>query len=1088
MIRWLVGSSLRLAALIGVAAVVILFVGITQVRNAPVDVYPEFTPPQVQIQTEALGLSAAEVESLITVPMENELNGVPWVEQITSQSVPGLSSINLRFKRGTDLYRARQMVTERLAQGPGVAKVGSPPTMIQPLSSTSRVEMIGLTAKDLNPLEMSILAWWKIRPRLLGIPGVANVAIWGQRDRQLQIQVDPAKLHAHGIDLNKVIDTAGNTLWSSPLTFVEASTPGADGFVDTPNQRLGIQHILPITNAKDLAGVTFEDTGGQTLHLGDVATVTEDHQPLIGDAILKGTSPATPGLVVVVQKSPGANTLQVTKAVNDAMKALEPGLGGITVDTKVYRPASYVDDALHTIGWAALAGLLLAMVALGLLLYSWRVALISLVTILTSLVAAAYVLYLTGTTFNVMILAGLVIAVGAVVDDAVGDLVTIRRRLREYRAGPANSTLRSSGDESGSSGPILEAVRNAALETRGPLGYAFVVIVLAAVPVFLLTGVAGTFAQPLIKAYALALAASLLVALTLTPALAYLLLPAGSGKLRRGPLTGIGRRAYLAVVPPVIRRPVLGFGLLALLLAAGLAAIPLLSSGKSMIPAPKDRTLAVHWQAVAGTSLTEMDRVTSLAAAELRTVPGVKEVGAHVGRAIAGDQTTDVDSGEMWVTLAGDADYAATVNRVKQVVAGYPGIGHEVLTYPQDQLKNAETTPARPLTVRVYGQEFDTLNAQAEQLRRLMSQVKGVRGARVDTQPLVPTIAIQVDLTKAQEYGLKPGDVRRAAATLVNGLLVGNLYENQRIFDVVVIGKQDLRSNMTEVQNLLLDTSSGRQVRLRDVATVQITPSPPTIVHNAASRSVDITADVRGRDLDAVVSELRNKIQARTFPLEYHADVIDNQGDTDDNNVRLLAYSLAAALGVFLVLQAAFRSWRRAGLVFVLLPLGVSGGVATSALVGGLDSAGQLIGLLMVLGLTVRAGIVLVRRLQFLEDTDADASREDLVQRAARERSLPVLTMAVVTGAALLPFAVVDAAGTELLRPLAVTAIGGLVSVALVTLFVLPALYLRFVPDPRQRPPRPEIPAAREPEPDPEAETEALDETGGHAAPAGAEA
>jgi len=1076
MIRWIVGSSLRLAALIGVAAVGILFVGITQVRNAPVDVYPEFDAPQVQIQTDALGLSAAEVESLITVPMENEFNGVPWVEQMTSQSVPGLSSIDLRFKRGTDVYRARQMVTERLAQGPGVAKVGNPPAMIQPLSSTGRVEMIGLTAKDLNPLEMSILAWWKIRPRLLGIPGVANVAIWGQRDRQLQIQVDPAKLHAHGVDLNKVIDTAGNTLWSSPLTFVEASTPGSDGFVDTPNQRLGIQHILPISSAKDLAGVTFEDASGQTLHLGDVATVTEDHQPLIGDAILKGTSPATPGLVVVVQKSPGADTMQVTKAVNDAMNALKPGLAGITVDTNVYRPASYVDDAVHNVGWAALAGLGLALVALGLLLYSWRVALISLVTLTTSMVAAAYVLYLTGATFNMMTLAGFVIAVGVVVDDAVGDLVAIRRRLREH--------LRSGRD-----GTLLEVVRAATLESRGPLGYAFVIILLTAVPVFLLTGVAGAFSQPLITAYALALAVSLLVALTLTPALAYLLLPAGSSQARRGPLTRIGRRAYRGIVPPVVRRPAVGLGLLVVLLAAGLAAIPLMSTGKSLIPAPKDRTLVVHWQAVAGTSLIEMDRITSLAAAQLRNTPGVEEVGAHVGRAVAGDQTSDINSGEMWVTLAGDADYSATVHRVESVVASYPGIGHQVLTYEQDQLKNAEATSTnRPLTVRVYGQEFSTLNALSEQLRQLMSQVKGVRGARVETQPLVPTISIQVDLARAQKYGLKPGDVRRAAATLVSGLLVGNLYENQRIFDVVVIGKQDLRSNLTEVQNLLLDTAGGHQVRLQDVATVQITPSPPTIRHEEASRSVDVTADVRGRDLDAVVSELRSKIQARSFPLEYHADVIDNRGGADDDNLRLLAYSLAAALGVFLVLQAAFRSWRRAGLVFVLLPLGVSGGVAASALVGGLDSAGQLIGLLMVLGLVARSTIVLVRRIEALEDTEAEAPREELVQRATRERSLPVLTAAVVTGAALLPFALVDVAGTELLRPLAVTALGGLVSVTLVTLFVLPALYLRFVPDPRPR--RPAVPAARrpEPEPEPDQEAESLDETGGHAAPAGAEA
>ena len=1043
MTRWIVGSSLRLAALVAVAAAVVLVFGVNQLRNAPVDVYPEFTPPQVEIQTEALGLSAAEVESLITVPLEAELNGVPWVDSIRSDSVPGLSNIDLIFKRGTDLARARQLVTERLAQGPGVAKVGSPPTMMQPLSSDSRVMMVGLQAKDLSLIEMSVLARWKIRPRLMGIPGVANVAIWGQRDRQLQIQVDPARLHQYNIALNKVIDTAGNALWSSPLTFVEASTPGADGFIDTPTQRLGIQHILPISTAGQLASVTFEDTSGRTLHLGDVANVAEDHQPLIGDAVLKDG----PGLLLVVQKSPGADTAQVTKAVDDAMNELKPGLSGITVDTHTYRPATYLGSALHNVGLAALIGLVLVVVLIGLVVYSWRVAAVALVAIATSLVAAAYVLYLTGATFNMMVLAGLLIASGAVIDDAVTDTVAIKTRLRDRPEGM----------------PVGEAVREASLEARGPLGYAFVVILLTALPIFVLGGVSGAFAKPLIVSYALGLGTSLLVALTVTPALGLLLLPAG--RPPRSPLAELGARSVRQAATAVVTRPWWAYGGLVVLLVALVGGLvmagPTISGGRSLIPAPQDRDLLVRWQAAAGTSLPEMDRLTADASARLRAVPGVTDVTAHVGRAVTGDQIADVDSGEMWVALSPSADYARTVAAVRRVVDGYAGMRHQVLTYAQDQLDIARTRPNRPVTVRVYGQEFDTLGTQAEQVRQTLAKVPGVTRARVESPPVVPTIDIQVDLAKAQRYGLKPGDVRRAAATLVSGLLVGNLYENQQIFDVVVVGEQRLHNNVADIGNLLLDTPNGKQVRLEDVASVDLRPNPPVIRHDAASRAIDVTADVQGRSIDSVLKDVRGQLRGMTFPLEYHAVVLDDGGETEDAGIAIIAYTLVAALGIFLVLQAAFRSWRRAGLLFALLPVAVAGGVlAAAGTADGLQSAGTLIGLLMVLGVAVRAGIPLVRRFQALE-ADEGMGPVEVAVTGTRDRAMPTLLGLVATAVLLAPFAIMSGPGLELVRPLAIVGLGGLASTGLVVLGVLPALYLR-VASPRRPGPKP---AAPPPEP-----------------------
>src|SRR6266536_4374929 len=437
--RSIIGASLKSRLLVVALAVGLLVVGIIQLRAMPVDVLPEFNAPAVEVQTEALGLSAEEVEQLITLGMEQDLlNGVPWLKTIHSKSAPGLSSILMTFDPGTDLIRARQMVTERMAQAFALPHVSKPPTMLQPLSSTGRVMMIGLSSKDVSLIQMGVLARWTIVPRLMGVPGVANVAIWGQRDRQLQVQVDPKRLKDQKVSLLQVLETTANSLWVSSFSFVEASAPGTGGFIDTAQQRLGIRHISPIITAEGLAQVPVEDS---TLRLGDVATVVEDHQKLIGDAITKDG----PSTLLIVEKFPGANTLEVTQGVEEALAAMQPGLTGITIDTSIYRPASFIEMALGNLTLALIIGCVLLVLALGALLFNWRAALIVL------------------------------IAVGVVVDDAIIDVENIMRRLRQAR---------QAGSDQSSAAIILEA----ALEMRGAMFYATLILVLAIVPVFFIQG------------------------------------------------------------------------------------------------------------------------------------------------------------------------------------------------------------------------------------------------------------------------------------------------------------------------------------------------------------------------------------------------------------------------------------------------------------------------------------------------------------------------------------------------------------------------------------------------------------------------
>jgi Cu/Ag efflux pump CusA len=1048
MLSAVIALSVKFRILVIGATVVLLAIAIPQLRTAAVDQFPEFAPPQVQVQAEALGLSAAEVEQLITVPLEQDLlNGVPWLEEIRSESVPGLSMIDLTFEPGTDLLQARQMVAEHLTQAHALPQVGTPPVMIQPTSATGRVLMVALRADRLSLLDLSILARWKIKPRLEGLPGVANVAIWGQRDRQLQVQVDPAKLRAYGVSLNQVVSTTGNALWVSPLTHLEASTPGTGGFVDTPNQRFGIQHVTPITTAEGLSAVTVEDTAGRTLRLGQVATVVEDHQPLIGDAVLDGA----PGLMLVIQKFPGANAREVTAALEEALDEMKPGLSGVTMDATVYRPAGYLDGALHNLAVRGLLGALLLIALLVGYLLSWRAAVVALASMLTSVLASAYLLQLRGTTFNILVLAGLLAASAVVVADSIADVYAQRRRPAAIRSAtstsngrPATSTSNgqaatrsaSNGQPAadGATGPIA-----ATRSERAPLVYAALILLLLPAPALLVGGVPGRLIRPAVLSYALAIAVSTLVALLVTPALAAYLLVRDHP--RTGPLAGLAERAFDAGLPRLLRRPRALLATAAVLVLASLAVLPQLSRDGALLPTLHDRELTVHLQAAAGTSLPEMTRLTGRVGDELRALPGVRAVGAHVGRALMADQPVNVDSAELWLTVRNTADYGSTVEKVRQVAQGYPGIRARVSTYPADRLAEARVGTTAPLLVRVYGQDLGQLASTAEQVRRMLTGVRGVQQPATQPQWSEPSLRIQVKLPEAQRYGITPGDVRRASATLFAGLPVGSLYEDQKIFDVVVWGVPDARRRPADVANLLIDTAKG-PVRLGAVADVRMAPAPVEIHHDNIFRSLDVTAGVDGRPVDDVLREVRSRLAGLAMPLEFHAEAFSGRTVQSAQQTRVAVAAVVVAVTVLLLLQAAFASWRLAALLLVAAPFGAAGSVLAALPVGGLRSVAGLLGILTVLGLVLHSGALLFSGYQQARGADRPATAADVLE-LTRPRVGPTVLTALLLAALLVPLAVLPTvAGTELARPFAVVVLGGLVSALLLDLLVLPALYL----------------------------------------------
>jgi CzcA family heavy metal efflux pump len=1042
MIRAIVRSSLRFRLLVVGIAVGVMVVGIVRLGDAPVDVLPEFSPPHAEIQTEALGLSAEEVEQLITVPLEADLlNGVQGVDVIRSESIPGMSSIVLVFEPGTDVYRARQLIQERLTQAHALPHVSAPPTLLQPLSSSSRVLMIGLSSNELSPIERSVIARWTVRPRLMGVPGVANVAIWGMRDQQLQVQVDPERLRDRNVTLPQVIKTAGNAQAVSSLSFLEGSTPGTGGFIDTPQQRLQVRNVLDQIASPDALGkVPVEETGGR-LRLTDVADIRIGHQPLIGDAVVNDGD----GLVLVVEKFPGASSLAVTEGVEEALDDLEPGLAGLRTDTSVFRPATLIDDAIDNLTLTlVIAGLLLALVVAA-FLFRWRTVLIALLTLPVALVAAALVLDLLGESFNAISFAGLAVAIAVVIDEAVVSAENVTTRLHTQRP-------------DGRGGSTAEVVLEASHEVRSPLAYATLIALLAVVPLAVMEGRPGAFFAPLALAYALAVAASMLVALTLSPALSLMLFSRGFPGRGESPLLRPLAGRYVGALSRILRRPRAALIAAAASVVVALAMLPLL--GTSLIPSFKDRDLMVRLDGEPGTSNSRMTRIATNLSRELRAIPGVDNVGAHVGRAVTGDQVVDVNSSELWVSIDSSADYDATVASIDDVVDRTRGVDREVVSYSAQKISdvgglgsadkgvsgndlNVLTGSDDPLVVRVYGQDPATLRREARKVHRIVSQVNGVANPHLELPVTQPTIEIETDLDRAQRFGVKPGDVRRAAATLVQGIQVGSVFEQQKVFEVVVKGVPNTRNSVTSVRNLLIDGPDGGHLRLSQVADVQIAPRPIVIDRDAVSRHVDISAGVSGRSLGSVATEIQDRLANVSFPLEYHAEVLQESTGEELGGTQMIAFAIAAAIAAFLLLQAAFRSWRLATLALLTLPVALVGGVP-AALIDGELSLGSLLGFLALLGLAARTGVLLIRHFQDLE-REGEVFGPELIQRGARDRFLPLLTSAFATGAVMLPFVIAGSRpGLEVVHPMAVVVLGGLVTSILLGLFVLPTLYLRF--------------------------------------------
>jgi CzcA family heavy metal efflux pump len=1025
--RWIVGSSLRFRFLIVAVGIAMLGFGAAQLRAMPVDAFPEFAPPRVEVQTLALGLTAKEVEELINTPLEQTLTGIPGLEVIRSKAVPQLSSIELLFRPGTDLLRARQLVQERVeAVTPSLPTWAAPPFIMPATSTTSRVIKIGMSSNTVGIRDLSTIAYWKVRARLLRVPGVANVALWGEHLEQYMVQVDPNRMRARGITLEHVMESTSSALDAGLLRFADGHRIGTGGFVETPNQRLAVEHVLPIITPNDLAQVAIAERDGQSVRLADVAHVEKGTQGLVGDAVVNGH----PGLLLIVEKYPWGNTLDVTRGVEAALKEMQPGLPGIRFDTHVFRAANFIETSLHNLTVSLLIGALLVVLVLGAFLFEWRTALISVTSIPLSLVAAALVLDARGETVNVMVLAGFVIALGVVVDDAIIDIENIWRRLRQHGAAASRRSK-------------ARVVLEASLEVRSPIVYATLIIIAALIPVYLLHSLTGAFFRPLVLSYGLAVLASLLVALTITPALSLILL--SRGRLdHRDPVTVRGlKRGYAAILTRVIHRPRWAYVVVAVTAAAGIAVVPFL--GESLIPAFKERDFLSHIITKPGTSLPEERRVVTTEQRELASIPGVTHVGTHIGQAFLADETVGVNFGEHWIAMSDSAPYDKTRATIEDTVAQLPGVFQNVETYLNERIDEVLAGSSEPIDVRIFGSDLKLIRKKADELREKIADLDGVDVAFVEFQEGVPQMEVKVNLAAAQRYGVKPGDVRRAAATLVESEEVGDIFRGGRAYDVHVWSTPETRKSVQSIYSLPIDTPGGGHVLLGQVARLQIKPLPNVIHHEQTQRVIDVFVGVKGRDLGSVARDVQETVENTSFPLGYHAQVLGEYQERQSAQKRLLLYGIGAAVAIFLLLQASFGSFRLAALSFFTLPMALVGGALAAWLGGGVLSLGSLVGFYTVFGIAARNGILMINHFQHLEQEEGMSFGRALVLRGALERLSPILMTTLATGLALVPLVVSgNVPGHEIEHPLAVVVVGGLVTSTLLNLFVVPSLYLRF--------------------------------------------
>jgi CzcA family heavy metal efflux pump len=1028
MLQSLVHFSLKYRRVVVALACLLLAYGVHVATQAKLDVFPNFVPPQVTVQTEAPGLAPEQVEVLVTRPVETAIAGLGNQESLRSESIQGLSIITMVFTEGTDVFLARQMLSEKLGELGSQLPAGVKPPKMSPLtSSTMDLLKIGLVCDKLSPMELRTFADWTLKPRLLAVPGVAKCSAFGGEVRQIQIQVQEERLLAHGLAVSDVLNAAR----------LATGVRGA-GFIETPNQRIVLQTEGQSLSAEQLGEVALANsTNGAVLRLKDVARVVEGAEPKFGDCLIQGR----PGVLLTMSSQYGANTLEVTHALEAALDEMRPVFEqeGIKLYPRLHRPATFIETALVNIRHSLWLGAILVAVVLFLFLGHFRTAFISLTAIPLSLLAAVIMLDRLGVTLNTVTLGGLAIAIGEVVDDAIIDVENIFRRLKENQALAVPR-------------PAFAVVLDASLEVRSAVVFATFIVAMVFIPVLTLTGLQGSFFAPLALSYLLAIFASLGVALTLTPALSLLFFARGVREKREPRLQHWLKAHYRGLLVSVMQWPRTMIAIVAVLCIGAATRLPFL--GGEFLPEFREGHFVLQVNATPGTSLPEMLRLGARISDALLADERIATVEQQVGRAEQGEDPWGPHRCEFHVDLkplSGEEE-EKMAGAIRSILGKFPGIQSEVMTFLGDRIGETITGETAPVVVNVFGDDLDVLDAKAQQVATVLRGVPGAEDVQIKSPPGSPRVAVRLRPERLLPLGFRPVEVLDAVQTAYQGTVVAQSYRGNQVADVAVILDEPARRDPESVERLLLRNAQGLRVPLREVADVFATSGRHSILHDGGRRRQTITCNPAGRDVASFVAQASREIEAKVkLP---HGTYVTFGGAAEAASAarrQLLTHSAIAAVGIILLLAVVLRRTRNVLLVLANVPFALVGGVMAVWLAGVFGEAGEgglnlgsLVGFVTLFGITMRNSIMLISHYEHLVRWEGMDWNLDTALRGASERLVPILMTALVTGLGLLPLALGSGeAGREIEGPMAIVILGGLVTSTVLNLLLLPTLALR---------------------------------------------
>lgn len=1020
LVRW----SLENRAMVYAIAALLTAFGAWTALRTPVDVLPDLTAPTVTVVVDAGGYTPTEVEQRVTIPLETALNGSPGLRRIRSNSATGLAVVTLEFDWATPPESARRIVAERLQTAGDELPDDLPPPHMTPASSVmGEIMFVALRSDSASPMDLKSTADWIVRRRVMSVPGIAEVMTIGGDERQVQLLVDPARLSARGIGMNQVINA-----------MAAASDNRSAGVVVANGQELLVEAVGRAAVADDFGNVVVGNAGGVPVLAREIGDIR------IGEGLKRGTGAfnGKPAVILAIQKQPGANTLELTDRLDTVFGELQRSLPeGMVLETRVFRQSDFIQRSVDNVTAALIEGLVLVAVIVFIFLVSWRATAVALAAIPVSVVSAIIVINAGGGTINTMTLGGLAIALGMLVDDAIIVVENVVRRLRLERAKPA--------DEQQSDIAVVAAATG---EVQGAIIFATLIILLVFLPIFGLSGIEGRLLQPLALAYGVSLLASLAVALTLTPALSFDLLSRRPDDVGREPGWVIRmKRWYVSLLDRWLDRwKALAVGSLVMVVLAGLG---IALAGRAFLPEFNEGSLTVNVTTLPGTSLADSDRAASEVEAALLSQPEVRTTARRTGRAPGDPHAQEVFASEIEASLNDDgrdrdellAALRDAVNTVPgvQAIFGQP-IGHRV----DHILSGARAN----IAIKVFAPDSDTLQRVSTQVETAVAAIPGTVDVQRDTQSLVPYLRVRLRRGDLASYGLSVEDVTGAVEAAIAGAEVGQLIERPVITDVVVRYDPVQYADAGQLDTIPIIAPDGQMIPLSAIADVVRDTGPNAITRESVERMQLVLANVSGRDLGAVVADIDTALDGIVLPQGVHIELAGQFESAASAGRTLLALGLIVLIGMFLLLQQAFRSGRDALLVMINLPLALVGGVVGLWLTGGVLSVATIVGFITLFGIATRNGVMMVTHIKHLQAVEGVSDLAEAVRRGSEERLVPILMTAISAGLALLPLAIaLGEPGSEIQAPMAIVILCGLTSSTVLNMLVLPAIYLKVTRD-----------------------------------------